>query len=253
MAPTYAILGATGSTGQNLLKLLAKSPENHINVFVRSREKLERMFPAIVAQNNVHIFEGPLHDLDLMRCCIANVSAVFSVVATNDNIRNCSIAQEAANVLVETLQRIREKDSQARLPRLIFLSSLSVNNSINELAGLGHWLLFKALGNIYGDLMKAEAFLRQHEDWLNAVFIQPGVLSSDPEQRGHNLSVTKSVGGFLSYIDLAAGMIEVAQSGDLYDWKGVCVNPASAGTKFDWSAPYNLTRGLWQCFWQWLF
>lgn len=255
MASRYAILGATGFTGQNLLKLLAKSPENHINVYVRSKAKLERMFPTIVTQSNVHIFEGQLHDLDLMRRCLANVSAVFSVVATNDNVRNCSIAQDSARVLVETLQSIREKDAHARLPRLIILSATPVsrNKSINDYAGFGHWLLMKALCNLYGDLIKAESFLRQHEDWLNVVFIQPGALSSDPEQRGHTLSVTKSASGFLSYVDLAAGMIEAAQSGDMYDWKGVCVNPVSAETKFDWQAPKNLIRGLWQCFWQWLF
>lgn len=253
MPSRYAILGATGSTGQNLLKLLAKSPENQINVYIRSRAKLERIFPSIATQSNVHIFEGRLHDLDLMRRCVADVSAVFSVVATNDNIRNCSIAQDAASVLVETLQVIRDTDEQARLPRLIFLSSRSVNNSINDHASFGHWLVAKAFCNIYGDLVKAEAFLREHEDWLNVVFIQPGGLSSDPVQRGHMLSVTESAGGFLSYVDLAAGMIEVAQSGDVYDWKGVCVNPASTETKFEWMAPYHLTRGLWQCFWQWLF
>ena len=245
MASKYAVLGATGSTGQNLLRLLAKSPENQINVYVRSRAKLEHIFPAIATQSNVHVFEGNLHDLDLLRRCLADVSTVFSVVAINENARNCSIAQEAAQVLVETLQRMRDQDAQVRLPRLLFLSSCSLNDSMNNHGSFLHWLLMTALCNVYGDLMKAEAFLRKHEDWLNVVFIQPGVLSSDPVQRGHTLSTTEAVGGFLSYVDLAAGMIEVAQSGDEYDWKGVCVNPASKETKFDSQAPKNLIKGLW--------
>ena len=253
MPGTYAILGATGATGQQLFRLLAEEPRNQVNVYVRSRAKLEAMFPIIAEQSNVHVFEGGLHDLDLMRRCIASTSAVFSVVASNSNDRNLSIAQDSARVLVETLEAVRKEDKRAPLPRLLFISSYSVSTIIEGQNSAVRWLVHLALGNIYGDLIKAETFLRQHEDWLQVVFVQPGVLSSDPVQRGHALSVTSlGNGGFLSYVDLAAGMIEIAESGDKYDWQGVVVQPTTPAS-FDWQAPFNVTKGLGQGLWQRLF
>lgn len=244
MTASYAILGATGSTGQNLLKLLASSSENDINVYVRSRSKLEAMFPSIVKQSNVHIFDGNLQDKDLIRRCVETVTTVFAVVASNTNARNTSVAQDSARVLVEVFERIRIDNSSAKLPRILFLSSCSVSQSIQGQNRIGHWLVHKALCNIYGDLIKAEAYLRQHQSWINVIFIQPGVLSTDLIQRGHVLSTTDAgSGGFLSYIDLAAGMIDVAQAGDRYDWQGVVVQPTTPAS-FDWRAPYNVLYGL---------
>ena len=251
MTTKYAILGATGQTGQNILTILAKSPETHINVYVRSRSKLEHLFPTLTQQPNIHVFEGALKDIDLLRRCIADVSVVFSAIGINANPPNCSVAQDTARVLVEALQRVRDADAQATLPRVVFLSSLSVNNAFQH-GGLFHWFLNKALCNSYGDLRKAETFLRQHEDWLRVVFVTPGALSTDPVQRGHRLSVSEKAGGFLGYVDLAAGMVEVAESGDAYDWKGVVVI-SKTPAKFDWAAPRNLVQGMWQTILQALF
>ncbi|UZJ53821.1 hypothetical protein CBS101457_003141 [Exobasidium rhododendri] len=258
MPSRYAILGATGSTGQRLLELLASSPENDINVFVRSRPKIERLLPKIVEQKNVHIFEGDIQDVDLIRRCISSTSVVFSVVASNTNTPNLSIAQDSARILVEALEAIRRQDCpHEHIPRLLFISSYSVNSSVTAGSNrIGKWLIFKALGNIYGDLIKAEQYLRQKrqdQDWLKVVFVQPGVLSSDPIQRGYRLSTTDAGNGsFLSYTDLAAGMIEIAESGTKYDWEGVVVIPASSAS-FDWQAPRNLIHGLMTYFWQCLF
>ncbi len=65
----------------------------------------------------------------------------------------------------------------------------------------------------------------------------------EDEQKGHVLSLEESGGGFVSYLDLAAGMIEVAQSDD-YQWQGVSVVPTSKDVKFEWKAPKQMVRGL---------
>ena len=78
-------------------------------------------------------------------------------------------------------------------------------------------------------------------------FIQPGGLSNDV-QRGHKVSLEatqKDMQGFISYMDVAAGMVEVAETeGDQYNWKGVRVVPTSGDVKFNWGAPMIFVRGL---------
>ena len=264
--PHYAILGATGATGQQILTLLSRSLDTHINVYVRSRAKLVQQLPPLASRPNIHVFEGPLHDIDLILRCIANTNAVFGATGINSNPKGCSIAQDTARVLVEALQQIRDDNKNAPLPRLIMLSSISVNPTFEKRqTGLFFWFLHTALCNAYGDLRLAEKLLREHEEWLKVVFVTPGVLSSDPVQRGHSLSVSEEGSGFLSYVDLAAGMIEVAEEeGGRYDWKGVVVQPRVSppppprhappplvvqprvSAKFDFQAPRNLVVGFWQ-------
>lgn len=251
--PSYAILGATGATGHSILEHLKTSPENRINVYVRSKPKLEGMFPGITSEPNVHIFEGGMKDASLISRCVAGVSAVFSVIATNENVPKTSLAEDTARILVAALRKIREEDAQARLPRVVVLSSCTVNEHLSRhTSRLGHWIVHCAFRHIYDDLERAEAYYRQNEDWLNAVFIQPGGLV-EAEQTGHELSTDICGGGFLSYGDLAAGMIEVADAGEKYDWKGVAVVPKGKGADFQFGVVRNFIHGLSLYCFPWLY
>ena len=80
--PTYAVLGATGSTGQEILKLLLQSPKNTVNAYVRSKVKLLKLLPKYVDNNNLHVYEGALNDITVMADCISNTSAVFSALGS---------------------------------------------------------------------------------------------------------------------------------------------------------------------------
>lgn len=88
-----------------------------------------------------------------------------------------------------------------------------------------------AFSYTYADLALAEAYLRLHKSWLDVTFITPRVLVED-EQKGHVLTMDH-VKAFLSYPDLAAGMIEVAESGS-YDWKQVGVSPTGKNVKIEY-------------------
>ncbi|PQE27519.1 hypothetical protein CJF30_00007866 [Rutstroemia sp. NJR-2017a BBW] len=54
----FAILGATGATGQQLVKQLLKSPEHELNLYIRSKSKLLKIFPDIETDERIHLFEG---------------------------------------------------------------------------------------------------------------------------------------------------------------------------------------------------
>ncbi len=241
--PTYAVLGATGATGQALLEILSQSPKHEVNAYVRSAAKLERLRPGISKSDNVRIFEGDLFDVPLIARCISDVSTVFAVVATNENIPNLTIAQDTAHVIVAALCTLRARYPGMRVPRIIVLSSSTINPHLSrDKPRWVQWLLLRALSNLYRDLELAEKYWRLHRAWLEVTFIQPGGLVHDT-QKGHVLSLDKER-TFLSYLDLAAGMVEVANSDGEYDWKGVAVVPTGKDVKIEWRTPLTLVEGL---------
>lgn len=119
-----------------------------------------------------------------------------------------------------------------KVAKIICLSSASLNPRIgaNE-PRLLLWVVQTAFSYTYADLALAEAYLRLHKSWLDVTFITPRVLVED-EQKGHVLTMDH-VKAFLSYPDLAAGMIEVAELGS-YDWKQVGVSPTGKNVKIEY-------------------
>ncbi|MCJ1468500.1 hypothetical protein MMC07_007129 [Pseudocyphellaria aurata] len=256
--PTYAIIGATGATGSALLTLLLdKTPKTTIHAYARSKPKLLAQQPSLAFNSSVRIFDGSLTDIPLIASCISGVDAIFVVVGVNENVPGVRIAQDTAHTLVAALcynGHTRSTGSEANgsdatpSPRLIFLSSSSVNpDMFVDAPQFVRWLLTTAFKHTYADLALAESYLRLHRSWLHATFIQPGGLV-DEKQKGHDLRLSgrekKPGSTFLSYLDLAAGMIEVAESPDKYDWAGVGVIPTSADVPMDPRVPLRLVTGV---------
>ena len=249
--PSYAVLGSTGNTGQSLLHVLLQSPDPkvQINAYVRSKSKLLRLSPNLASANNVRIFEGDLHDISLISECISGTKAVFMAVAVSDNVPGCNIALDTAHTVVAALEKLHSKDPYAKLPRLICLSSASLNDYLcHDLPQVVHWMLLNAFSYIYADLIKAEEYLRSHKDWITSTFVKPGGLVHD-EQKGHTLSTEKQQ-TFLSFLDLAAGMVEIADTeGDKWDMKNVSVLPTAKDVKISWGSATVVMRGLlFSCF-----
>lgn len=246
--PTYAILGATGSTGQSLLNLLLESPKNNIHAYARSRAKLEKLSPKLALHENVQIFEGALNNVSLIADCLRGTNAVFVVIGNNVSHPGMRMVEDGAHSVVAALSHIRNADPNAQLPKILILTSSSINPILNrKKPAFLMKILRTGLSYAYDDLEHAEAFLRLQKSWLNVTFIQPPGLTKDV-QKGHKLS-TEETHGFISYPDLAAGMIEVAEKeGEEYNWKGVAVVPTGKGIKFAWDAPRNLTRGMFSHF-----
>ena len=245
--PTYAILGATGSTGQCLLNPLINAPNNNnnkVNAYVRSRAKLEKLSPKLASHDDVHIFSGALTDIPLLADCINGTDAVFIVLGSNVSQPGMRVVEDGAHSVVAALCHIRAQDAKAKIPKILILTSASINPYLNkDIPAFMQKFLHTALTYAYEDLEHAEAFLRLHKSWLSVTFIQPGGLAKDV-QKGHRLS-TESTQGFISYPDLAAGMIEAAETeGEQYSWKGVAVVPTAKDVKFNWDAPKNIIRGL---------
>ncbi|KAI9844359.1 MAG: hypothetical protein M1837_005663 [Sclerophora amabilis] len=239
---SYAILGATGQTGRNLLSILSKSPDCRVNVYVRSKAKLLGLFPNLETNDNVQIFAGDLNDTALIASCIGGVGTVFATVATNENTPNLRIAQDTAQSIVAALCHARAHEAAFAAPQIIVLSSASLNHHLcRDQPAFAYWLIHAAFSNVYADLALAESYLRLHSTWLKVTFIQPGGLV-EGGPNGHAISCD-SQKSFLSYGDLAAGMVEVADAG-AYDWMGVSIVPTGAGAKMPWQLPFGVAKGL---------
>ncbi|GAB7335289.1 hypothetical protein MBLNU13_g07694t1 [Cladosporium sp. NU13] len=225
--PTYAILGATGQTGSsildNLLQSSYKSPENKIkiNAFVRSKQKLLSMRPAVASHPNISIYEGPLTDIALLASCIRNTRAqsraVLAALEKNEN-------------------DLSHANTTSTPPKLIVLSSASLEpHFIADLPTPFLAVMHTAASWMYADLRLAETHLRTHAPSnVELIFIKPGGLVHDAPV-GHRISTTRQQ-TFLSFADLGAGMVEAADSpaGTWAEAKGnVSVVPAGEGTRIE--------------------
>ncbi len=113
----------------------------------------------------------------------------------------------------------------------------------------GHYIIWTGFSHIYKDLQRAQAYYELHRLWMTATFVQPGALTHD-KQSGHEVMIgTKK--SFLSFLDLAAGMIECGSKDKTdteWDWQGVTVIPTGK-SKFNPKAPLMILRGsVWTIF-----
>jgi putative NADH-flavin reductase len=253
---TYAILGATGSTGQSLLTLLSASPnKNNINLLVRSRSKLQNLSPDALTNPSIKIFEGAISDISTLTQCLANTHAVFLAVAVNENIPGCTIAQDTARSVIAALQILKEEKGAAwRAPRLVVLSAAPLEPALwSNPANFQRKILWLALSNLYGDLEKAHAFLRTHDSWVSSTFVMPGGISHDV-QVGHEVVSDRHQDGWVSFLDVAGAMIEVAdEEGGRWEGKNVSlVLKGGRNARMERWAPWNLGKGLLLHYFPWL-
>ncbi|KAF2761412.1 putative toxin biosynthesis protein [Pseudovirgaria hyperparasitica] len=250
--PTYAILGSTGSVGQSILNVLLQSPETHIHAYCRSWAKLSKLQPSINSNKQVEVFEGSLDDTTLLSNCLRGTQTAFLATAeTGGNRPGTRVCQDTAHAVVAALKQLKSQNE--RLPRLVVLSSSSTDHRfLPDTPAPIMWLLYRTSSYVYDDLKAAEKYLRAQDDGLvSATFVKPGALTDD-SQKGHRLSMEKADMP-LSFLDLAAGMVEIADNQDQYDMKGVAVCPTSKDVSFPRGAPIRLFFGLVFHFFPWLY
>lgn len=242
--PTYTILGVTGNCGIALLQLLLKAPEAHIKVYCRNQDKLHRLVPEVIDSKKVEVFTGSILDVDLFCKAMSGSQAVFLTATTNDNIPGCHISQDLARTVIAGLQKIRsESGEEVKMPKLALLSSATLDQWLSRKTPWINAILMRSAWHVYHDLDLAEAFLRQHEDWVQCIYIKPGGLSVDI-QRGHQLTLDAEE-SFVSYLDIAAGMIEaVDDPAGSWDRKNVAIVNSNGGAKFPPGTPRCIVLGL---------
>lgn len=240
---TFAIMGCTGNTGTAIIQHLLDTPNVKINAYCRNKAKLFNAMPATRENKKVEVFEGSIQDVDLLARCMQGARAVFLLASTNDNVPGCRISQDLSLATVTALKKLKADSDSFQPPKLVLLSSATVDDYLSRKIPYFRPIMLRAASNVYEDLRRTETFLRAQEDWLTTIYIKPGGLSKDIG-RGHKLTLHDEE-TFLSYVDLAAGMIEAASdTSDQWDGKNVGVINAGRKAKFERSTPATIFFGL---------
>lgn len=233
--PTYALLGATGSTGSAILRcLLAEPPKDlSLKILIRSQEKLSQMFGDLKsAPFPIKIIEGQANDPDAVRQCIEDANIIFNCIGTNNVAPGQSIVQDSGKSIIEALKNWRKKHSAAyQTPVVLLLRTTGLNDVLSSnkswvSVNIGRW----ALHDSYSDLQKA------HDLFADAATETPGLLQNitvdpptihDPdgkERTGYKLSVDEPPTASLNYADLGAAFCEIAKRKDEFVGQAVGVS-----------------------------
>ncbi|KAI0551364.1 putative NAD-dependent epimerase/dehydratase [Xylaria curta] len=254
---TYAVLGSTGNCGSALIRnLLNQSPQTRVHAYCRNQAKLRKVVPEVIDNKNVEVFEGSFNDEQLMNRCLRGTKAVFLAVTSNDNVPDLRLNTDTALAVVRTLYRLRSEAGTSSYlpPKIVLLSACCFDDHLaRNMPGWFRPILLRAASNIYLDLQRAEDVLRSHDQWIKSVFIKPAGLSSDIA-RGHRLTFDEEE-SFVSYIDLANGMIETADDEEgRYDGRnvGVVNKVRGKGARFPSGTPKCIVLGLVRHFFPWM-
>ena len=251
--PTYAVLGATGKTGSAILEILSRKPDNKIHAFVRSASKLKKQWPKLVDSGHLQIFEGQLDDTSILANCLDGTRAAFLCIAATINEPYCTIAQDTATSVIKACSNLRDSNKPNSIPRLVQLNSSSTSPKLSESLGtIGHAILYRGNWWIYEDLIASENLFRAQCSWLDVTYIKPGGLIQAP-QKGHKLS-TERQQTFLGWLDLAAGMVEVAEE-ESEVWRGreVSVLPVAEDVPIEWRVPIWMVMGFVLTYFPWVY
>ncbi|KAL4903424.1 hypothetical protein BDW74DRAFT_179841 [Aspergillus multicolor] len=211
----YALLGATGNTGRLILKRLLASPTPlEINIYVRSRSKLEALFPSLSSNASVRILEGSIHDRALIRDCLCGATTIICTVGENENIPGVRILRDCATAILDALVALKGTkheyaQAQTPRPRLLLLSSATWNERFAAARpALLHWMIRNAFARPYSDLVLAQEMLAGASEFVDVLLVQPNALVKEPASG----CVISSDFAYIavSYEDLAEGFVRLA-------------------------------------------
>jgi len=235
--PTYALLGATGSTGSSVLRcLLSESPSDlKLNLLVRSKTKLLAAFPNLedIDFLKIRIFEGDSTDSLSLKACLADVSLVFMCIGQNESKLGSRLCYNTVSSIINALTVIRaEQFKTFATPTILQLRSASLNPVLARQAPyLVRKIVSFCLHYHYEDLRRACALYEAAEkDGLAEYILVDPPTIHDPrgtQKTGHQLILTEKQTTTLNYADLGAAMCEIARREN--EFRGLAVGVTALG------------------------
>lgn len=250
--PTYALLGATGSTGSAILHCLLEQPPKDLtlNIFVRNKAKLVKAFPGLenTAAFAVKVIEGSPNNTTALQESLKGASVIFMCIATNESKRGTSVAYDTTTAIIDALILLqKEQDASAYTkPAILFLRSTSLNETFaGHYSWLQYYVIWFCLNYVYSDLDRAAKLLPESPELLEYVYVDPPAIH-DPDgtmRTGHELYTTGAGTPGLNYADLGAAFCEIAERRDEFVGQGVGV-AATGHVRETWAVNIGyLSRG----------
>jgi oxidoreductase AflX len=183
--------------------------------------------------------------------CLRGASIIFSCIDINESIPGQSLAVDTAKAIVSALHVLQQDSpTEYKPPTVVVLSSGAINPQFSKVVLKAFKVILDtALFHAYEDLRRAEAFYKSvaQDDLLNVVFAQPLAIMAGDVPTGYELSTTRCA-KVVSYADLGAGIVEMAERGEEFVGKGVTV-VATGDVKGNWGPNLkSLVKGLYARF-----
>ncbi|KAJ6437125.1 NADH(P)-binding domain-containing protein [Purpureocillium lavendulum] len=221
---TYAILGATGTTGSEITRLLLPRLDIQLNIYARSGDKLANTVPELTDAKNARTFIGQLSDAATMTACLRDTSVVFMAVGTNSNKPGTRVTQDACKAIANSLKALRAEKKTAsapyKPPTIVFLAStMTAAWSRENQPWLANRFVYNAGRYVYSDHVASFEYLEREVPWVPVIKASPGALVEDVAS-GFRLEPHGRSSETCSYKDLAAAMILMVEDQEK-DWVGM--------------------------------
>jgi len=233
--PTYALLGATGSTGSAILRCLLSQPPKQLKliIFVRNGAKLRKTFPDSESTTAFKflIIEGTPSDGPAMQDCLKDVDVIMACIGSNVSTKGMTLIHDTATSIIKALKVHRDAEGPAyKTPTVIQLRSASLNPVYKAaLPWVAQQVATFCFYYVYEDLDRAcqlfASTAAESSRLLDYVFVDPPSIH-DPDgttPTGYKLILDEKQEPMLSYADLGAAFCEVAERRDEFAGKAVGV------------------------------
>ncbi|KAK3670272.1 hypothetical protein LTR78_009826 [Recurvomyces mirabilis] len=259
--PTYALLGATGSTGSAVLRCLLSDPAQTtdkitLNIFIRSKSKLMRLFPDIqsTTRSNIHIniIESTPDDTPGLQKALRDAEIIFQCIAANDVTPKVSVAEDTVKAVLKAMRGLHEEQGEGYVtPAVLQLRAAPLNETFSHQSP---WLIESmikfALHYTYSDIQRGcDLFVsakKMNPTLLGYIFVDTGAVhdADGTECTGHRLTIEGPLAPAISYADTGAGMCEIARR--VEEFKGLGVGIVATGrVRLTWGTnAYYLAMGV---------
>ena len=187
------ILGATGPTGQQLVKQ-ALERSHQVTVLVRDPAKLS------VSHENLTILTGDVLDEATLTNSLKGKDVVLSALGKGKSLKSSNLMTKAVTNLISCMK-------STNVNRIVLLSAFGVGETFVQ-ANFIQRLIFRTfLNSIYSDKTKADAILRHSPfDWT---LVYPVVLTNGPGSGNYKVGERLPMKGMpkISRADVADFMV----------------------------------------------
>ena len=188
------ILGATGPTGQQLVRQ-ALERSHRVTVLVRNPAKLN------LTHENLIVITGDTLDEATLIKVLKEKEAVLSALGRGKSLKPCNLMTKAVTNLISSMK-------STNVNRVVLLSAFGVGETFAQANFIQRFIFRTFLKSIYGDKTIADSMLRHSPfDWTLAY---PVMLTNGPSSGNYKVGETLPMKGMpkISRADVADFMLQ---------------------------------------------